>query len=345
MSVNKTLIPILVISAASLLALLFLILFWPQDNSFEKIKVEIQKGAPLSEIARTLEDHKIISSPKTFKLAVKALGYETGIPAGMYQLQHAKNNYDIISQLVHGIPVMRRVTILEGWSMHQIADYIADRMKIDKTEFLTLCTDPQFLHQMNIPYDSMEGFLFPETYYFPENETPENIIRTMISEYHDFMDDTRRGRAAELGFSELELVTLASIIEGEAIYDSERPVISAVYHNRLKLGMRLQADPTIQYIIHDGPRRLLNRDLQIESPYNTYLHYGLPPGPINNPGKVSIQSALYPAENEFLYFVARGDGYHTFSKTQDEHNIAKRKFQKFRRENRRKNRENIKGKS
>ena len=120
--------------------------------------------------------------------------------------------------------------------------------------------------------------------------------------------------------------------EGEAIYDKERAIISGVYHNRLNIGMRLQADPTIQYIINDSPRRLLNKDLKIKSPYNTYLNKGLPPGPINNPGIESIKAALYPAKTDYIYFVARGDGYHTFSRTKEEHNIAKKKFQKIRRE-------------
>ena len=126
-------------------------------------------------------------------------------------------------------------------------------------------------------------------------------------------------------------MTLASIIEGEAIYDSERAKISAVYHNRLKIGMKLQADPTIQYIIPDSPRRLLNKDLKIRSPYNTYLNRGLPPGPINSPGKSSILAALYPEKNDFLYFVATGDGYHTFTTNEKDHNKAKRKLQKLRR--------------
>jgi UPF0755 protein len=131
--------------------------------------------------------------------------------------------------------------------------------------------------------------------------------------------------------SEKEVITLASIIEGEAIYNRERPLISGVYHNRLELGMRLQADPTIQYIVDGGPRRLLNKDLKIKSPYNTYLNYGLPPGPINNPGIESIKAALFPANTENLYFVARGDGYHTFSRTKNEHNKAKKEFQRIRR--------------
>jgi len=147
-------------------------------------------------------------------------------------------------------------------------------------------------------------------------------------------------RARELGLKELEIITLASIIEGEALYDVERPIISGVYHNRLQKRMKLQADPTIQYIIKDGPRRLLNKDLKIKSPYNTYLNKGLPPGPINNPGKESIIAALFPNENEYLYFVARGDGFHKFSKTEKEHLIAKKKFQKIRRQVRRRTKTN-----
>ena len=129
-----------------------------------------------------------------------------------------------------------------------------------------------------------------------------------------------------------EVITLASIIEGEVVQDVERPTVSSVYHNRLNIDMRLQADPTIQYILTDGPRRLLRKDLFIESPYNTYRHSGLPPGPIGNPGYPSIKAALWPADTEFIYFVATGDGYHTFSRTLEEHNTAKQKLQKLRQE-------------
>ena len=160
----------------------------------------------------------------------------------------------------------------------------------------------------------------------------------MVNEFKNNISKSMEVQAEELGLSILEVITLASIIEGEAIYDSERSIISAVYHNRLKKGMKLQADPTIQYIIDDGPRRLLKDDLKIKSNYNTYLYKGLPPGPINNPGKESIIAALYPSVNEYLYFVAKGDGYHTFTKNEKDHNKAKRKFQEVRRRvNRQKN--------
>ena len=145
------------------------------------------------------------------------------------------------------------------------------------------------------------------------------------------------------GLTQLEMVTLASIIEGEAIYDSERPLISAVYQNRLNIKMRLQADPTIQYIIDDGPRRLLKRDLKIKSPYNTYLNYGLPPGPINSPGLESLRAAVSPADADFFFFVANGEGYHTFSRTEAEHNVAKKKLQRHRRKVKRQQAEARKG--
>ena len=145
------------------------------------------------------------------------------------------------------------------------------------------------------------------------------------------MKDKNIIKADSIKLTQHQIVTLASIIEGEAIHDSERPIISAVYHNRLKIGMKLQADPTVQYIIKDGPRRLLNKDLKIKSPYNTYLYQGLPPGPINSPGFESLKAALNPEKNNYLYFVARGDGYHTFSKNEKDHERAKRAFQRVRR--------------
>jgi UPF0755 protein len=172
--------------------------------------------------------------------------------------------------------------------------------------------------------------LFPETYYFFEGVDKKTIIKRLVKEHFSFWNEENILKADELGFTPIEIVTLASIIEGEAIYDSERPIISAVYHNRLKKGMKLQADPTVQYIIKDGPRRLLNKDLRIKSLYNTYMYKGLPPGPINSPGLQSLLAALNPQINNYFYFVAKGDGYHTFSKNEKEHERAKRAFQRVR---------------
>ena len=315
-----------------LLAFYSLILLWPQGNPYDSVKVTIPKGASLKEVSTTLQDYNIIRNERSFLLAVKTLGYEKDMPAGRFKLVKASTNFDIIDQLVNGIQVNKRVTILEGWTINVIAKELHDKIGIDQDEFKNACTNELLLWKWGISEKTVEGYLFPNTYLFSEEEDVQDIIGRMINEYKQRITIEFRDRMKELNMEEKEIITLASIIEGEAIYDKERAVISGVYHNRLNIGMRLQADPTIQYIIDDSPRRLLNKDLKIKSPYNTYLNKGLPPGPINNPGIESIKAALYPAETDYIYFVARGDGYHTFSRTKEEHNIAKRKFQKIRRQ-------------
>ena len=315
-----------------LLAFYSLILLWPQGNPYDSVKVTIPKGASLKEVSTTLQDYNIIRNERSFLLAVKTLGYEKDMPAGRFKLVKASTNFDIIDQLVNGMQVNKRVTILEGWTIDLIAEELHDKIGIDQNEFKSACTNELLLWKWGISEKTVEGYLFPNTYLFSEEEDIQDIIGRMINEYKQRITLEFRDRMQELGMDEKEIITLASIIEGEAIYDNERAIISGVYHNRLNIGMRLQADPTIQYIIDDSPRRLLNKDLKIKSPYNTYLNKGLPPGPINNPGIESIKAALYPAKTDYIYFVARGDGYHTFSRTKEEHNIAKRKFQKIRRQ-------------
>jgi UPF0755 protein len=329
----------IVIAAAVVLGVLLafysLVLMWPQGNLYDSVKVTISKGASLKEVSAHLQDRKVIRNERSFLLAVKALGYEKDIPAGRFKLVKAQTNYDIIDQLVNGTHVNKRVTILEGWTISTIARELESKIGLDAQLFENACKNKLLLWKWGIEAESFEGYLFPETYRFSENEAPQDVINRLVEEFKKNFTEDLKIRMEEVGMTETEVMTLASIIEGEAIYNRERPIISGVYHNRLKKGMRLQADPTIQYIVEDSPRRLLNKDLKIKSPYNTYLNYGLPPGPINNPGIESIKAALYPVNTEFIYFVARGDGYHTFSRTQNEHNIAKRKFQKLRRKNRR----------
>ncbi len=320
---------------AIIIAFYGVILHWPQNENPKPVKVNITNGASLADISVELASMNIISNETVFVWAVKLLGYETGIPAGRFTLDRAKSNYDIIQQLKFGSPQLIKVTLLEGWTVEKSVSKLADKLQVSKSRLLTLSKDGYYARKLGVQAETLEGFLFPETYYFFEGESPENILSKIVGEYEKTIRDTVRRHMRELSMSELEIITLASIIEGEALHDSERPIISAVYHNRLKRGMRLQADPTIQYIIDDSPRRLLNSDLKIESVYNTYLHYGLPPGPINNPGESSIISAIYPADNDYLYFVARGDGYHSFSRTQKEHNQAKYQFQHVRRQVRR----------
>ena len=308
----------------------FLVLNWEQNKIEGVITVKIPKGITLKEITGILSEKNIVKSDRSFMLAVRSLGYEKDIQAGNLVLHEPKTNFRLIHQLVNGMPELIKITVLEGWNIYKVAETLENALGIHQEKVISLCMNKRFIRSMEIKAPTLEGFLFPETYYFVESESPRIILRKMVSEYKDHISDDMRNRITELGFSELQLITLASIIEGEAMYDEERKNISSVYHNRLNKGMRLQADPTIQYIIKDGPRRLLNKDLKIVSPYNTYLNEGLPIGPINNPGLKSIIAALYPVESEYIYFVAKGDGYHTFSRTQGEHNFAKRQLDHLR---------------
>ena len=325
-----------IITISTTIALVILILLWPQPNSSSVSKVTVRSGSTLNAISKQLFEKKIISNEQMFRWAVQIMGKEKEIPIGTFRLVDTQSNYDIIKQLVYGSPELKKVRLLEGWSVKQIAEHLNDVMGFEIDEILDIARNHRFLRKHDIKASTIEGYLFPNTYLFFDGDSPTSVLDNVVSEYKNFWRDAFRDRARELNMTEHEVVTLASIIEGEAIYDKERPTISGVYHNRLNRGMRLQADPTIQYIIEDGPRRLLNRDLRIDSPYNTYKHKGLPPGPINSPGAQSLKAALYPEENEYLFFVARGDGYHTFTTNEKDHNNAKKQLQKLRRELRKK---------
>ena len=309
-----------------------ILLYWPQNDINNKIKVNIPKGSTLAQISEILEKKEIVTNGHMFITATRLMGYSNKIPAGIFVLKNAKNNFRIVKQLIRGNSEMIRVTLLEGWTISQVTKAISDSLNISSEILSSLCYDEQFIQELGLEVSSLEGYLYPDTYLFLESENnPKEILKQTISEFSSVFNDNFRKRAEQIGFTVNEVLTMASIIEGEAIFDSERPIISAVYHNRLKKRMLLQADPTVQYIIKDGPRRLRLSDLKIDSPYNTYVYRGLPPGPINNPGRSSILAVLYPDDNDYIFFVARGDGYHTFTTTIEEHNRAKREFQKVRR--------------
>ena len=315
-----------------------IILFYPQNNKHNYSKVSIKPGFTLSKISDLLYEKNIISNKRMFELAALAMGKEKEFPIGTFHIINTSTNYGIINQLVNEAPEVVKVRILEGWNNKQIAGYLSDVMSFDSSEVIKLAHDKDFILKNGLEVSSLEGYFFPDTYLFFKGETPLNVLSHLVKQHKIFWNKSYEIRAEQINLSKHEIVTLASIIEGEAIFNNERPKISAVYHNRLNINMKLQADPTIQYIIDEPPRRLLNKDLKIKSPYNTYLNKGLPPGPINSPGKHSLLAALFPEENDFLFFVAKGDGYHTFSTNKRDHDKAKRKFQKIRRKIKRESR-------
>ncbi len=304
----------------------------PRGQADHTETINIPPGSPLSAISDTLMQYEVIDDKGAFEFALRFRGLETSLQPGIFQIPAGASYRTLIEILTSQKPDVVNVTVVEGLQSREIASLLAGQFRFSAGDFMAVVNDSAYARKLGVPGPSLEGFLFPETYKFFINESPRSIAGRMVQQFHTVVPDSFYTRAEELGWTLREAVTLASIIEGEAVRDSERDEIASVYHNRLDTGMRLQADPTIQYIIEDGPRRLWQKDLEIESPYNTYRHAGLPPGPINNPGRRSIRAALYPAETEYLYFVARGDGYHTFSRTNREHVNAKRQLQRLRRQ-------------
>ena len=301
------------------------------DLNTGEISIVVENGMTLESVALIMKEKGIITDRSDFKLAAKILNLEKRIQPGLFKLSSGMTHRDILRQLTSGGVITENITIPEGLTVRQIAGILSQKLQIDSVEFVNLCQDPEFAARLNIPTGNLEGYLYPETYNFYRQSTAAEIIKRMTDQFFEVFDVNLQKRALEIGLTVHEAVTLASIVEGEVMVEEEAPVVSAVYHNRLKRRMKLGADPTIQYIIPDGPRRLLNSDLEIDSPYNTYKYRGLPPGPINNPGGVALRAAVNPADVKYLYFVARGDGSHTFNSSVTGHLRDKKKFQSVRR--------------
>lgn len=317
------------------------ILYWPfiPLSDAKEIDVIVPWGARFEQVTDTLKSRDIITDRTLFKITARLLGETQKLRAGKFTLHTHMSNNAALDALVHGPQSYFSITLPEGYASNRFAGIFHKELGLDSVLFMHLVTDSTFIKSLEWNEPSLEGYLYPETYHFTYGVTEEQVIRTLVQQFKETVPDSFWAAAEERGMSRREAVTLASIIEGEAMLDKEMPLISSVYHNRLKRGMRLQADPTIQYILPDGPRRLLNRDLRIDSPYNTYMYAGLPPGPINNPAVNAIRAAVYPSQTSFLYFVADGKGGHSFSRTLTQHLNAKRKFDQIRREYRRKQRE------
>ena len=316
----------------------FTILFstnFNQRGAYQTKTVVINRGASLSKIAIQLYSGQIISDKDHFLWTAKLLGLGNKMQAGKYSLSPFMSNYALLSQLSSGHSTQERVTIVEGATAQGIALLLSEKLHINAQRFLSIVNDSSIVSKFGFDAPSLEGYLFPETYQFNWGVSELEIIQTLVGEFKNQINEKTINAAAEHGLTPHEMVILASIIEGEAVVDDERPLISAVFHNRLKKKWRLEADPTIQYIIPDGPRRLLDKDLAIDSPYNTYKYRGLPPGAINNPGLKSLEAAGNPADEAYVFFVAAGEGRHTFSSTLDEHLQAKKKLDRLRRELRR----------
>jgi UPF0755 protein len=305
------------------------------DHPASKVVV-IPAGWTLQQVAALLEREHVIKSRFAFVWLARSQEADRKIQPGEYELHAAMLPADILSKLLTGRVVLHSVTIPEGYTIAQIADMLSERNITDRTEFIRLARDKSFIRTLKISAESLEGYLFPDTYRFARRTAAKEVIKTMVDQLDRVFSVEWQERAKELGLTMHQVLTLASVIEKETGSADERPRISSVFHNRLKKNIPLQSDPTVIYGLPYFDGNLRKKDLSHPSPYNTYRWAGLPPGPIASPGADSIRAALYPASTPHLYFVSKNDGTHYFSTTLVQHNKAVEQYQKrpFRRGNR-----------
>ena len=299
--------------------------------SAKAARVVLPQGASFSAVTDSLEAHQVITNAGAFKLLAKVRRVERAVHAGVYEFPAGTTPWKALTMLSTGQKAALRFTVPEGLTIPEVAALAAEKLGIRADSFVSAARDSAAASAfLGFRASSFEGFLRPETYLVPADMTARDLVRIMAEGFKSEWHPEWNARLHTLKMDRLALVTLASIVEGEARADEERETIAGVYHNRLRIGMPLQADPTIQYAISlkTGKRkpRLFIRDYGFQSPYNTYLHPGLPPGPVNSPSRRSIEAALNPANVRYLYFVADTNGRHVFSKTYGEHLRAIRKI-------------------
>ncbi|MEA2639885.1 MAG: hypothetical protein QOF51_1279 [Chloroflexota bacterium] len=310
----------------------------PVSDDPTAVRFTVEPGASGADVGNKLEQAGLVRSGRAFRLAAEVRGVGARIRAGEYELRRNMNLSEVLNALTSGSTLVGGlVTIPEGWRAEEIALLLQDRGVVDGRAFLDVVAGHGGQNAPALPEgaSSFEGYLFPDTYAFGRNTPPEEVVRTFVRRFDEKLSTTARAQAAANGFSLHGLVTLASIVEREAAQPAERPLIAAVYNNRLELGMRLQADPTVQYALvppstldsqHTYWKRDLSAgDLATTSPFNTYTNFGLPPAPICDPGLAALEAAANPADGSWLYFVAQGDGSHLFASTLAQHldNIAR----------------------
>ncbi len=296
-------------------------------DSQQQAIFRVERGQHFQVIAEQLHRRGLIPHPNKFRILARLKGADKNIQTGEYLLSAAMSPNQILQKLVSGRVRLYKFTVPEGYHLKQIAAIVEAAGLVSQAEFLQAATDVELTKRIGIEADSFEGYLFPDTYYFPKGASAVDIITTMVERLRSLFSDQWKARTAELGYTVHQILTLASIIEKETGTSSERPVISSVFHNRLKKGMRLETDPTVIYGIKDFDGNLTRKHLTTRTPYNTYKIKGLPPGPIASPGLAAIEAALFPSDTSFLFFVSRKDSTHHFSSTLVEHNRAIRKYQ------------------
>ena len=287
----------------------------------------IRPGQTLSTTAARLRAEGLITSAPKFAWLARIKNYDKKLQAGEYALSASMTPLELLEMMVKGTVKLHKLTIPEGFNIYQIAALVSAAGLATESEFLNLASDPATAQKMGIDAASLEGYLFPDTYFFPKDVTVESMVAKMVDRFWEVFSEEWKKQAQKMKLSIHQVVTLASIIEKETGAPDERPMISSVFHNRLQKGMRLETDPTVIYGIKDFDGNLTRKHLDTPTPYNTYKIKGLPPGPIANPGFAALEAALFPADTPYLYFVSKKDHRHHFSKNLAEHNKAVQKYQ------------------
>jgi UPF0755 protein len=315
--------PILLIGFVCVLSVLYTIHFISTPSSPGKpVQVNIKSGQSGWQISKSLEKERIITDAGMFMLTSRILGKARRLQAGTYVFEGNHYPLEVMNILFRGKTFKYRITIPEGSNIYQIGEIIAATGIMDKDIFVRAAFSDKTTAFFKVDAPSMEGYLYPDTYFLTPRMTPLEIMAKLHDRFKHVYNGEIEQRAGEMGLTRIQVLTLASIIEKEASSSSDKPLISSVFFNRLARDMRLQSDPTAVYGIDGFKGKINPNDLQRESPYNTYRHKGLPPGPICNPGSDSIKAVLWPATTNYLYFVSRGDGTHVFSNSLIEHNRA-----------------------
>lgn len=308
----------------------FLTLLSPIQPGASAVEVEIDRGEGSAAIASTLSRQQVIRSPLAFRLVAFSLGLDRQLKPGRYLISPGLSLPEVVRLLARGQVQEVEFTVPEGYTIRQIAALLQKKGLVPEEDFLRAASRPypfDFLQDLPPGPEQLEGFLYPDTYKFDEGTPPEEIILAMLQRFNQVYQEISRLKDPGLNLNTRQLVTLASIVEREAKVDAERPLIAGVFLNRLHRGMRLESCATVEYLL-PAPKQVLSyQDLQIDSPYNTYKVNGLPPGPIASPGRASLLAVLKPEKSDYLYFVAKPDGTHYFSRTLAEHNQAAARFQ------------------
>jgi UPF0755 protein len=286
-----------------------------------RVEVQVRRGADMGEVAGLLAERGVVRNAAVFRWLARLRGDAGRVQAGRYELPTDRSALEVLDLLVEGRTRLAKIVVPEGLTAEEAAQAVARQARFPAADYLALARDSSLADSLGLPGPTLEGYLFPETYFVDPEISARDFVVLQAQTFREVFGGELRREAERAGFTPREIVTLASIVEAEARRPDERPVIASVYRNRLARGMLLEADPTVQYALGGHRERVLYRDLEVDSPYNTYRNPGLPPGPIGSPGRASLEAAVRPDSTPYLYFFWIGDsfGTHTFSTSYDEH--------------------------